>query len=290
MTPRATHTDPEPYRPHLFAVAYGLLGHAEDAEDLVQEALLRWHRADTAGILEPEAWLVSVVTRLAIDRLRRRATERAAYPGPWLPQPVSAPSLGEPTDRRAELASELSVAFLVLLERLAPEERAAFLMRDVFDRGYPEIARILDKSQPATRQMVRRARERVRSGPARFPAPRDTVEDLLGQFLTALEEDDERGLLAVFTADATFTSDGGGKVVTARRVIRGADRIVRLLLGIKKKDPRPLAHRLTELNGGPALVTTRQGTTTAVTFIAVVDGRIGAMYRVMNPEKLGYVG
>jgi len=283
------YADPEPYRPRLFAVAYRMLGHVQDAEDLVQEALLRWHRADTDEIVEPEAWLVSVVTRLAIDRLRRRATERAAYPGPWLPQPAPAADLNEPPDRRAELASELSVAFLVLLERLAPEERAAFLMRDVFDRGYPEIARMLDRSQPAVRQMVRRARARVRSSPSRFPASREAVEQLMGRFLAALREDDEQELLAVFATEATFTSDGGGKVVAARRTIRGSDRIVRLLRGIGRKYDRPFGYHVSELNGEPALVTTLNGAAVAATFIAVRDGRIDAMYRVVNPDKLRHV-
>src|SRR3954471_1450428 len=153
--------DAERYRPRLFGIAYRMLGGVHDAEDIVQEAMLRWHQADRAAIREPVAWLVSVVTRLAIDRLRRAATEREAYPGPWLPEPVADERFA--ADRNAELASDLSMAFLVLLERLAPEERAAFLLREVFDTDYDEIARTLDKSPAAARQTVHRARERIRA-------------------------------------------------------------------------------------------------------------------------------
>src|SRR5215204_3907881 len=162
----------ERLRPRLFGIAYRMLGDAHDAEDVVQDALLRWSGAEREAVDSPEAWLVAVTTRLAIDRLRRAATERAAYDGPWLPEPVATDDRWA-ADRVAELGSDLSMAFLVLLERLAPKERAAFLLRDVFDAGYDEIGRILGKQESAVRQMVHRARERVRSERARFQAPPD---------------------------------------------------------------------------------------------------------------------
>jgi RNA polymerase sigma-70 factor, ECF subfamily len=157
------------HRPRLLGLAYRMLGDMDEAEDVVQEAYLRWHQADRQAVRSSEAWLVTVVTRLAVDRLRRLNVERASYPGPWLPEPIAtdlpaAPSAPAAPDRRAELSSDLSVALLVLLERLAPEERAAFLLREVFGTDYAQIARTLDRSQDAVRQMVHRARTRVHAG------------------------------------------------------------------------------------------------------------------------------
>lgn len=281
--------DLERYRPRLFAVAYRMLGDIHDAEDLVQEAFLRWHRAPRADVVEPGAWLVSVVTRLSIDRLRHRAVERKAYPGPWLPEPVGAERFAPASDRHVELASDLSMAFLVLLERLAPEERAAFLMREVFDSSYADIARTLEKSEAAARQVVHRARERVRSGKARFAVSPEVTERLLHRFLIALEADDEEALLAVFAADATFTSDGGGKVTAARRTVLGADRVIRLLRGVSKKYGWPFTYRVAVLNGEPAIVQYLGGRVFSANFIETDGTRITAMYRIMNPDKLGDV-
>lgn len=295
---RPDEVDLERYRPRLFGIAYRMLGDVGDAEDLVQEAMLRWHTADREPIREPEAWLVSVVSRLAIDRLRRLATERAAYPGPWLPEPVAPERLS--ADYEAELASDLSMAFLVLLERLAPEERAAFLLREVFGSDYDEIARVLEKSPAAARQTVHRARERVRAERARFDAPAEAKERLLSRFLDALQRDDKEALLAVVGPDAMLTSDGGGKVSAARRVVRGADRVARMLLGIETKYGHPFVYSIGRVNGEPALLQhVREdsglaswfgaGRLFSVTFCDVDGDRIVAFYRAMNPDKLGYV-
>src|SRR6201989_2512197 len=160
----------EPLRGRLFAIAYRMTGTRADAEDIVQEAYLRWHQTDAGAVRSPEAWLVSVATRLSIDRLRKAYAEREKYTGPWLPEPI----FGDPSpEERLELDSDISLAFMVLLERLAPGERAAFLLHDVFDRDYPEIARVLQKSEPACRQVVHRAREGVRSGAQRLRASKD---------------------------------------------------------------------------------------------------------------------
>ena len=212
--------DAERFRPRLFGIAYRMLGAVSDAEDLAQETLLRWQQADRAAVREPEAWLVSVVTRLAIDRLRRAATERALYPGPWLPEPIADERYAP--DRTVELASDLSMAFLVLLERLAPEERAAFLLREVFDASYDEIARVLEKTPAAARQTVHRARERVRDDRARFTAPLDAKERLFSRFMNALQSDDKDELIAVLADDVTWTGDGGGKAPATRRVVHEA--------------------------------------------------------------------
>ena len=279
---------PERFRPRLFGIAYRMLGDVHDAEDIVQEAMLRWQQGEPERVREPEAWLVAVVTRLAIDRLRRSATERVAYPGPWLPEPIAAERLSP--DYGAELASDLSMAFLVLLERLAPEERAAFLLREVFGSDYAEIARVLGGSEAAARQTVHRARQRVRADRARFVPPPDAAERLFERFVAALERDDKEGMLALLAADAEWTSDGGGKVSAARRVVRGADRIARMLLGIEAKYAHPFRYRMATLNGEPAVVQYVQGRVFAATFCETDGERITALYRVMNPEKLRLVG
>jgi RNA polymerase sigma-70 factor (ECF subfamily) len=279
-------TDLEHHRPRLFGIAYRMLGDAAEAEDLVQEAFLRWHQADRADVRAPEGWLVAVVTRLAIDRRRRLVTERAAYSGPWLPEPIATERI---TADPAELASDLSLALLVLLERLGPEERAAFLLREVFDAEYEEIAGMLEASVPAVRQMVHRARERVRGGRPRFAVPADAQERLLGRFLGALAADDRDALLAVFASDATFTSDGGGRVPAARNVLRGPDRITRFLLGLERKWRDVTTHEIRSLNGEPAIVTTALGRLFSVTAFETDGERIVAAYRVLNPEKLRFV-
>ena len=294
---RHEHADLERYRPRLFGIAYRMLSDVADAEDVVQETMLRWHQGERDGVREPEAWLVSVVSRLAIDRLRRLATERAAYPGPWLPEPVTPERLS--ADYETELASDLSMAFLVLLERLAPEERAAFLLREVFGSDYDEIARVLEKSPAAARQTVHRARERVRAERARFTAPADAKERLLAGFVDALQRDDKEALLELVGPQSTFTSDGGGKVSAARRVVRGAERVARMLLGIESKYGRPFDYSIGRVNGEPAILQHVRaggllsrfgpGQLFSVTFCDVEGDRIVALYRAMNPDKLRYV-
>lgn len=272
------------HRARLFGIAYRMLGSVDDAEDVVQESWLRWHRAEPDGLRSPEAWLVSVTTRLSIDRLRRAATERAHYAGHWLPEPI-ATSRGA-ADRDAERASDLSMAFLVLLERLGPEERAAFLLHDVFDAGYAEIAQVLDRTEAACRQLVHRARLRVRGNRVRFPVPSETHERLLEAFLEALRSDDQEAMLALIAPDATWTSDGGGKVPSTRRIVSGAPRIVRLVLGYERKTRRTLRHELARINGEPAIIT-RAGERIVFTTAAATDGeRLVAFYRMLNPDKL----
>lgn len=279
----------ERHRARLFGIAYRMLGSVEDAKDVVQEAYLRWHRADAAAVRAPEAWLVAVTTRLSIDRLRHTVTEREHYAGTWLPEPI-ATGPAFVADHRAELASELSMAFLVLLERLAPEERAALLLRDVFDTAYGEIARVLEKSEAACRQLVHRARVRVRGQRARFAVAPGTKERLLEQFLAALGVGDQDAVLALVAEDATWTSDGGGKVPATRRVVHGACRIARLLIGLERKGRGLAEHRVAWINGEPALVTHAAGRLLSTTSIATDGERVVAFYRVLNPEKLRHVG
>lgn len=276
------------HRSRLFGIAYRMLGSVEDAEDVVQEGYLRWHRTDPATVREAEAWLVAVTTRLAIDRLRRASTEREQYIGAWLPEPI-ATGKEAAADRNAELGSDLSMAFLVMLERLTPEERAAFLLREVFDAGYAEIARVLERSEAACRQLVHRARERVRGDRARFQVPAETRERLLEQFLAALSSGDQQTLLSLVAEDATLVADGGGKVSSVRRTVVGADRVVRLLMGFERKGRGLVRHEVAWINGEPTVVTLAGDRLLFITSVDTDGERFHAFYRILNPEKLGHV-
>jgi RNA polymerase sigma-70 factor (ECF subfamily) len=280
-----------------------MLGVVADAEEVVQEALLRWLRAGvrTEGD-EPapgvprsdEAWLVSVTTRLAVDRLRRAATERAAYEGQWLPEPVAA----EPPDRGAELADDLSLAFLLLLERLAPEERAAFLLREVFGADYADIARTLGKGEAACRQIVHRAKERVRHDRRRFQAAPDARERVARRFVEALRAEDQEAVLALLADDALFVADGGGRMPAMGEVQQGAPRIARLLVGfersarvwLERRDAARPTYGFAWLNGEPAVLTFLAGKLLYATVLHLDGERVAGLYRVMNPAKLAGLG
>ena len=289
------------HRPRLLGLAYRMLGTMEDAEDVVQEAYLRWQQADRADVRSSEAWLVTVTSRLAVDRLRRAATERAEYVGPWLPEPVAldtgvlpiAPTPFEAPDRRAELASDLSVALLVLLERLAPEERAAFLLREVFGTDYGEIARILERRPDAVRQMVHRARARVHAERPRVPTSPEQHAQLLERFIAALAADDAEAMLAVLAPDVTFTSDSGGLAKAARRPIVGQENVMKMLLGTFRKGREASAAagvsataRIAPVNGQPALLVYVDGQLVTAMMLEVDEGRVRAVFAMRNPEKL----
>jgi RNA polymerase sigma-70 factor (ECF subfamily) len=273
----------EQLRRRLFSVAYRMTGTRADAEDIVQEAYLRWHRTDAAEVRSPEAWLVSVVTRLAIDRLRKAAVEREAYTGQWLPEPL----VGLPSpEEQLELASDLSMAFMVLLERLAPSERAAFLLHDIFDCDYPDIARILRKSEATCRQVVHRARERVRRDQRRFSAHEEDRRRLIEKFMAASSAGDEASLLSLFAEDATLTSDGGGVVHAARKVVKGRGRIAHLFIVVARKLGARLTQAILPINGEPGLVTFVDGAPFSATSFETDGSSIIALYNVLNPEKL----
>jgi RNA polymerase sigma-70 factor, ECF subfamily len=285
VSPEASAAEFEALRGRLFGVAYRMLGSRADAEDVVQETYVRWHEADRSSIQNAEAWLVTAATRLAIDRLRRLKTEREAYVGPWLPEPLvfEVPS----PDRALESASDLSIAFLTLLERLAPDERAAFLLHEVFDVGYPEIAAVLGRSEAACRQVVHRARERVRGERRRFDVTDAARAGLLQKFTAAVEARDEKALLELFTPDATWTADGGGKTAAAPRPIVGAGQIVRLVLGLRNKAWREGRRLdLVTINGEPGLRVVDVDRVAAVMSIDTDGERISAVYAIVNPDKL----
>lgn len=274
----------ESLRGRLFGLAYRMLGSRADAEDIVQEAYVRWHEVAQGTIENPEAWLVTTTSRLAIDRLRRLKTEREAYVGPWLPEPIVTDA---PPDRDLELADDLSIAFLTLLERLAPDERAAFLLHDVFDVGYVEIASVLERTEAACRQVVHRARQRVRGDQKRFDVTESAKAAMLQKFMAALEARDEQAVLALFAPDATWTADGGGKAAAAPLPIVGAHRIAKLVLGLREKFwAADRAMEVGTINGEPGLCI-RDGKRLTATMSIATDGeRILAVYAVVNPEKL----
>ena len=276
----------ETVKPRLFGLAYRMLGSRTEAEDVVQEAYVRWHQADEASIRNAEAWLVTTATRLAIDRLRALKAEREAYVGPWLPEPlIGTPP--PPPDRDVELSSDLSIAFLVLLERLAPEERAAFLLHDVFDCGYTEIAALLGKTEAASRQIVHRARGRVRDEQPRFHTTEAARVRMLKTFVAAVEARDEKTLLQLLAPDATWTADGGGKAAAVPHPIEGAAAIVKLLLGLQKRFEREgITMHLATVNGEAGLVV-NLGHRIGAAITIVTDGeRISSAYAVVNPDKL----
>ena len=279
----------EQLRRRLFAVAYRMTGTRADAEEIVQEAYLRWHRANTDEVRSAEAWLVSVATRLSIDRLRKASVERAAYTGPWLPEPIFGSPAPSP-EEQLELADDLSMAFMVLLERLAPVERAAFLLHDVFDCPYPDIARTLDKSEAACRQVVHRARERVRRGSPRFKVAEEDHRRLVEKFMEATAAGDEATLLALFAEDATLTSDGGGVVFAARKIVHGRTLITRIFLTLKRRRGERLTQAILPINGQPGLVSFIDGAAFSATSFETDGHSILALYNILNPEKLKGLG
>jgi RNA polymerase sigma-70 factor (ECF subfamily) len=274
----------ERQRGRLWGVAYRMLSSAAEADDMVQEAYLRWHGAALDDVRAPQAWLVTTVTRLCLDRLRQLRTERAAYVGPWLPEPLVAEAA--PADELPELASDLSVAFLAVLERLAPEERAAFLLHDVFDAEYGEIAGVLGKNETACRQIVSRARRRVRTERPRVRVSRGARDRLLTAFMRAVQARDHAALLGLFAADTTWTSDGGGKAKAARKVVRGGERVARFIVGVLKPAGRSLALRKIVVNGESGLAMLVNGRLIAVLSVRTDDERIVAVYSILNPDKL----
>jgi RNA polymerase sigma-70 factor (ECF subfamily) len=271
-------------RERLRRLAYRLLGSVEDADDLLQELYIRWHEADTRALRSTDAWLTTVMTRLCIDRIRARRRERDTYPGSWLPEPLLVAEQPAP-DAGLDLAGDLSLALLVVLEQLAPEERAAFLLHDAFDYGHAEIGTMLGKSEAACRQLVSRARRRIHADRPRFQVSGAARRRLLERFLAASRAGDAAALAALIADDATLTSDGGGKVRAALNVIRGRARIVRLLTGLARKHGDAIA-KLMLINGELGIASYRAGRPAALLWCDTDGIRITALYRVLNPDKL----
>jgi RNA polymerase sigma-70 factor (ECF subfamily) len=275
-------------RPTLFGIAYRMLGSAAEADDVVQEAYIRWARVEDSSVDSPRSYLSTVVTRLSIDHLRAAKTRRESYRGPWLPEPVAfdldlADSGVLPG---ADLADSLSMAFLVLLEELAPVERAAFLLREVFGYGYPEIATTLDRTEPACRQIVSRARRRIGDRRKRFEADRDQTRELTRRFVAACGTGDIDGLMGLLTEDVVVWTDGGGQARAAPRPVVGPWRAARFLTHVAKTLPDGFEFSEVTLNGQPGIVFVADGLVTNAVVIDVLDGRIAGVRVVSNPEKL----
>jgi RNA polymerase sigma-70 factor, ECF subfamily len=284
--------DFERERRRLVGLGYRMLGSVADAEDLVQETYLRWQRADRSTIHEPSAWLSTTMTRLCIDTLRARTSRRETYVGPWLPEPVQTAAPDRDSAEHAlEMADDLSVAFLLLLERLGPEERAAFLLHDVFDAEYPAIAEALGKSDAAIRQMVSRARNRLSDDRPRYNATLAAQRDLAQRFRDAVLQNDAQALLTLFKPDATLISDGGGKALAALRPIYGADKIIRFFVGVaRKQNFAEFEFEPGWINDAPGFVMrTADAAVFATVALEIDDGHIATLYLTRNPDKLARI-
>ena len=284
----------EELRPTAFAIAYRMLGSVAEAEDVVQEALLRVLGALEAGepIESPRAYLATVTTRLAIDSLRSARVRREQYVGEWLPEPLLTDTRDDPASQ-AEMADSLSLALLVLLESLSAEQRAVLLLRDVFDYGYDEIARIVGKSEVNVRQLASRARSHVEQGRPRFQTSREQRDELGRRFFAAVQRGDLAGLEALLAHDVQLTGDGGGKVPALTRPLRGRSRVARALLAWTRVGSRiPGASiRPVEVNGAPgALLLDGEERLIGVWALDIAGGEIAALRSVVNPEKLAHLG
>jgi len=283
----------ERLRPEAFAIAYRMLGSVSDAEDLVQEGLLRLHRTLQSGetIETPQAYLATVVTRLSIDHLRSARVRRERYVGEWLPEPLLGAE--EPdAEARVELAESARMAFLVLLETLSPEQRAVFLLRDVFGYSYADLAEMLGKSEAACRQIAVRARAHVLEGRPRFEAPPERQRDLVERFFAAIEKGDLAGLEGLLAEDVSLHGDGGGRAPALAEPQRGREAVARMLLGWSRVGARAGGYRIdrTTVNHQPgALIRSADGGVLAVWAIDVSEGRIVAVRSVVNPDKLRHV-
>ena len=278
----------EAQRDRLEALGYQMTGRLSVAQDLVQEAYLRWQEVDHASVDRPEAYLTTIMTRLCLDQQKSAQNQREAYPGPWLPEPQVEDVLDP--EQQLERDDSISMALLVLLETLSPMQRAAFVLREAFAYDYASIAEVIDRSEAHCRKIVQRARERIADGKPRYESSREVRERLLAQFLEAVEHGDPDALGSMLADDATLYSDGGGEVpYAATRPIYGSDRITRFMIGIRSKAPG-LTVRQTHVGGGPGFVAFEGQRPQSAWAFQVVEGKIQTIYAVVNPDKLRHVG
>ncbi|GHO79431.1 DNA-directed RNA polymerase sigma-70 factor [Ktedonobacter sp. SOSP1-85] len=277
------------YKPLLFSIAYNMLGNIMDAEDCVQEALLRWYQASNNGereaVRSPKSYLSMIVTHLCIDQLRSARVQRERYIGVWLPEPLVVVDESSVTDM-VELSETLSVAFLHLLEKLSPIERAVFLLRQVFDYEYAEIAAIVQKSEDNCRQIVRRARQHLGAHRPGYHASKEEQDTILHQFIHACIHGDMDGLLTLLTNDIVSYADSGGKVPSARNPLHGADRVARYLLGLLQKAPEDYHFRIARINSQPGIISYINGVPFSLLTLDILDGRIREIDVIVNPDKL----
>ncbi|MGW1719721.1 RNA polymerase sigma-70 factor [Streptomyces sp. NPDC002156] len=278
----------EEHRPVLMGVAYRMLGRVADAEDVVQDAWLRWAGADRTDVREPRGYLVRVTTRLAIDRLRQVKSRGETYVGPWLPEPYvtdlaeTAPDAAE----RAVLADTVSLAVMVVMESLSPLERAVFVLREAFGYPFAEIAAMLDRAEPAVRQLAGRARRHVDERRPRYEVDPAQRRDLTERFLVAAEQGDLAGLMELLAPDVCLVADSGGLARAPRRILESADHVGRFVIGTAGKGLAEASIRFLEINGGFALLVLDGGKPDAVIQMDVADGRIQHVYIIRNPDKV----
>lgn len=274
----------EAHRPLLFSVAYRMLGSRADAEDMLQETFLRWQGTADSNIREPRAFLVTVITRLCINQLQSARSKREEYFGPWLPEPLVTGPTANPVNI-AGIDGSLSMAFLVLLERLTPVQRAVFLLREVFEYEYEEIAAILGLTESNCRQILKRARQYVASDRPRFDVSKQQQQQLLQQFLETTAQGDMQGLIRLLARDVVLYTDGGGKATAVPNPIYGAERVARFFTKGKLL-PKGLVRQFADINGQLGVVAYHNGTVFGILTLDVSEGRIGNIYIVRNPEKL----
>jgi RNA polymerase sigma-70 factor (ECF subfamily) len=274
-------------RPYLFTVAYNMLGSVMDAEDMVQETYLRWQRAGEVAD-SPKAYLTAVITRLCIDHLRSAKVQREEYIGPWLPEPLVT-SVSPNTEENIALSETLSLAFLVLLESLSPTERATFLLREIFDYDYAEIATIVGKSEVNCRQMVRRARQHIEAGKPRFDVSLTQQETLVTQFAEACAVGDLEGLINLLAEDIEVWSDGGGKVTAARKIVYGRDKVARFMLNVTRLAPENATTELALINGQLGIVARVNDHPVLVMALEMGNGRVQTIRNILNPDKLQHI-
>jgi RNA polymerase sigma-70 factor (ECF subfamily) len=277
------------YRGLLFSVAYRMLGSVADAEDMLQETFIRWQQARGEEIRSPRAFLVTIISRLCINHLQSARAQREEYVGEWLPEPIVTGPGSDPLEM-VRIDESLSMAFLVMLERLTPVERAVFLLREVFAYDYSEIAAILSQSETNCRQILSRAKQHVGAMRPRFKTSQRKKKDLLERFFKATSSGDMEGLVALLASDVVLHSDGGGKGVAALNLIRGVDKVARGALGaFQRLLPKNLAIRVTQINGDPGIVSYLNGKPYSVLTFDASEDRIHAVYVVTNPDKLARV-
>jgi RNA polymerase sigma-70 factor (ECF subfamily) len=279
----------EEHRTTLIGAAYRILGSRTDAEDVVQEAWIRWSGVDHDTIEQPRAFLLTVTTRLALNRLRQLASRKESYVGPWLPEPVASDPHGD-GEAAAQLADEVSMAMLIVLESLSPLERAAFVLTEVFGMSAPEVAGALDRSPAAVRQLVHRARSHVEARQPRQVVSEDRHREITERFMAAARGGDITALIEVLSPDVVLVTDGGGIRQAALRPIHGADKVLRWLAGtLGKPETALMDFELRLVNGELAIVATNPDGIDGVIFVTVEDDRITALHGIRNPEKLGAV-
>lgn len=273
------------HRSLLFAIAYRMLGTVTDAEDIVQETFLRWQQTAETTVKSAKNYLSTIVTRLCIDHLRSARVRREQYVGSWLPEPLMTEQTDDPS-AQVELADSISIAFLVVLERLSPIERAVFLLREVFEYDYDEIAQMVEKSPANCRQILKRSRQHIISQRPRFSVAHEQQEQITTKFLDATTKGDLQGLLSFLAKDITYWSDGGGKVSATLKPLHGAMKVARFFLAIRRKWLSNAVSRIVEINGKLSIVNYVDGCIFCVWMFDIADGCIQSFYSMRNPDKL----